>query len=83
MVNNSGHYSEYLRNLSVKVKTADKKTAAVYKASKMNLYVADQSYKDFRITIKKEDLKIRSKIDLRNASVTTDGKYGYTYYTYR
>lgn len=83
MVNNSGHYSEYLRNLNVKVKTADKKTAAVYKASKMNLYVADYGYKDFRITIKKADLSIKNKIDLRNASVTTDGKYGYTYYTYQ
>ena len=81
MVNNSGHYSEYLKNLSIKVKTAEKKTAASYKASKMKLYVSDQGYKDFKITIKKADLKIK-KADLRNASITTDGKYGYTYYTY-
>lgn len=82
MVNNSGHYSEYLRDLNVKVKTADNKTAAVYKASKMNLYVSDQGYKDFRITVKKDSLKIKKPVDLRNASITTDGKYGYTYYTY-
>lgn len=82
MVNNSGHYSEYLKNLSVKVKTADGKTAASYKASKKNLYVADQGYKDFSITIKKSDLKIQ-KADLRNASISTDGKYGYVYYTYK
>lgn len=81
MVNNSGHYSEYLKNLSIKVKTAEKKTAASYKASKMKLYVSDQGYKDFKITIKKADLKIK-KADLRNASITTDGKYGYTYYAY-
>ena len=74
-------YSEYLKNLSIKVKTAEKKTAASYKASKMKLYVSDQGYKDFKITIKKADLKIK-KADLRNASITTDGKYGYTYYTY-
>lgn len=81
MVNNSGHYSEYLKNLSVKVKTAEGKTVATYKASKKNLRVSDQSYKDFSITIKKADLKIK-KADLRNATITTAGKYGYTYYTY-
>ncbi len=83
MVNNSGHYSEYLKDLSIKVKTADKKTAAVYKASKKNLYVSDQGYKDFKITISKDSLKIKKPVDLRNASVTTDGKYGYTYYSYQ
>lgn len=81
MVNNSGHYSEYLKNLSLKVKTAEGKTVGTYKASKKTLYVANQSYKDFSITIKKSALKIK-KADLRNATITTDGKYGYTYYTY-
>lgn len=81
MVNNSGHSSDYLKNLSVKVKTAEGKTVATYKSSKKNLKVANQSYKDFSITIKKSKLKIK-KADLRNATITTDGKYGYTYYTY-
>lgn len=81
MVNNSGHYSEYLKNLKVKVKTAEGKTVATYKSSKKSLYVANQSYKDFSITIKKADLDIK-KADLRNATITTEGKYGYTYYTY-
>lgn len=82
MVNNCGHYAEYLKNLNVKVKTAKGSTAAVYKESRKNLYVADQSYKDFKITIPKKDLKIKKPIDLRNASIVTDGSYGYTYYTY-
>ena len=82
IVNNCGHYSEYLKNLSVKVKTAKGSTAATYKESKKNLYVADQSFKDFKITIPKSSLKIKTPIDLRNAAIITDGSYGYTYYTY-
>ncbi|MDE7312923.1 MAG: Ig-like domain-containing protein [Eubacterium sp.] len=82
MVNSSGHYSEYLKNIVVKVKTAKGSTVAVYKESQRQLYVADQSYKDFSITIPKSDLKIKKTVDLRNASIQTDGKFGYTYYTY-
>ncbi len=82
MVNSSGHYSEYLKNIVVKVKTAKGSTAAVYKKAHFPLYVSDQSYKDFKITIPKSDLKIKKTIDLRNASIQTDGKYGYTYYSY-
>ena len=82
MVNNCGHYAEYLKNLSIKVKTAKGSTAASYKESKRTLYVADQSAKDFSITIPKSKLKIKKPIDLRNASIVTDGSYGYTYYTY-
>lgn len=82
MVNSSGHYSEYLKNIVVKVKTAKGSTAAVYKESRRPLYVADQSYKDFSITIPQSDLKIKEPIDLRNASIKTDGKFGYTYYSY-
>lgn len=82
MVNNCGHYSEYLKNLSIKVKTAKGSTAATYKESKRTLYVADQSAKNFSITIPKSKLKIKKPIDLRNASIVTDGSYGYTYYTY-
>lgn len=82
IVNNCGHYSEYLKNLSVKVKTAKGSTAVSYKESKKDLYVADQSYKDFKITIPKSSLKIKKEIDLRSASIITDGSYGYTYYTY-
>lgn len=82
MINNCGHYSEYLKNLSVKVKTAKGSTVAAYKEAKKTLYVADQSHKDFKITIPKADLKIKKPVDLRNASVQTDGSFGYTYYTY-
>lgn len=83
MVNNCGHYSEYLKNLSVKVKTAKGSTVASYKEAKKNLYVADQSYEDFRITIPKADLKIKKPVDLRNASIVTEGNFGYVYYTYK
>ncbi len=82
MVNNCGHYSEYLKNLSIKVKTAKGSTAAAYKEAKRSLYVADQSAKNFSITIPKSKLKIKKPIDLRNATIITDGSYGYTYYTY-
>lgn len=82
MVNNCGHYAEYLKNLSIKVKTAKGSTAATYKEAKRSLYVADQSAKNFSITIPKSELKIKKPIDLRNASIITDGSYGYTYYTY-
>ena len=74
--------TEYLKNIVVKVKTAKGSTAAVYKKAHFPLYVSDQSYKDFKITIPKSDLKIKKTIDLRNASIQTDGKYGYTYYSY-
>lgn len=82
MVNSSGHYSEYLKNIVVKVKTAKGSTVAVYKKSHLPLYVSDQSYKDFKITIPKSDLKVKKPVDLRNASIQTDGKFGYTYYSY-
>lgn len=82
MVNNCGHYSEYLKNLSVKVKTGKGSTAATYKESQKSLYVADQSFEDFSITIPKSKLKIQKQIDLRSASIITDGSFGYTYYTY-
>ncbi len=82
MINNCGHYSEYLKNLSVKVKTAKGSTVASYKEAKKMLYVADQSYKDFSITIPKADLKVKKTVDLRNAKILTDGSFGYTYYTY-
>lgn len=82
MINNCGHYSEYLKNLSVKVKTAKGSTVATYKEKKKTLYVSDQSYKDFSITIPKSSLKVKKPVDLRNASIITDGSYGYVYYTY-
>lgn len=82
MINNCGHYSEYLKNLSVKVKTAKGSTVASYKEAKKTLYVADQSYKDFKITIPKSELKVKKKVDLRNVSIITDGSFGYTYYSY-
>ncbi len=82
MINNCGHYSEYLKNLSVKVKTAKGSTVATYKEKKKSLYVSDQSYKDFSITIPKSSLKVKKPVDLRNASIITDGSYGYVYYTY-
>lgn len=80
IINNCGHYSEYLKNLSVKVKTAKGSTAASYKEARKDLYVADQSYKDFKITIPKSSLKIKKPIDLRNASIITAGSYGYLLY---
>lgn len=80
MVNNCGNYSEYLRNLSVKVKTATGMVAANYKEQKKELYVEDLGHADFKIVIPKSDLKIKKQIDLRNASIVTAGKFGYTYY---
>lgn len=82
IVNNSSHTVEALKGFSVKVKDADKKTVGTYKTSKKNITVARQGAKNFSVTIKKSALKIK-KADLRNADITTAGKYVYTTYVYR
>lgn len=80
MINNSGHNAEYLKNLTVKVKTAAGKTVGTYKATRLNLAVADQAYKNLSVTIPKKNLAIKNA-DLRNVSITPSGKF--FYYTNR
>jgi len=79
IANNSGHNIEYLKNLSVKVKSGNGKTVGTYKSSKLTIYCQSGSTKDCTVTIRKSALKNKNA-DLRNCKITTDGQYGYTYY---
>lgn len=68
-----------LKNLKITVKNKSGKTIGTYKAGSKKISLAAKSRKDFTFTIKKSALKIKSKQDLRNATVTIAGQYLYNY----
>ena len=70
-VNVSGYKATGLKNLKI--------TVGTYKQSKKSTTISSGSSKSFTFTIKKSALK-KKKIDLRNAKISVDGKYIYTYY---
>ena len=76
LINNTGNYARYLSDLRIQIKDASNKTVCSYKASKVNVSVADHDRRDFSITIKKKDLKGK-KIDLRNVLIHASGHYVY------
>lgn len=78
-VNVSGYKATGLKNLKITVKDVNGKTVGTYKQSKKSTTISSGSSKSFTFTIKKSALK-KKKIDLRNAKISVDGKYIYTYY---
>lgn len=77
-VNKIGYTVKKLQGMKIKVTNENGKVIGVYSGSK-NMTVASGSTKDFTVTIKKAKLKIKSKQDLANSSVSFSGTSIYYY----
>lgn len=75
-LNNSGKTVVQLKNIKITVKNPSKKTIGTYSLKKKNVTINQGGSKDFKFTIKKSKLKIKSTQDLRNSSASTgNGQY--------
>lgn len=77
-VNNYYYKVVALNNVKIVVKDGNGKTIGTYSTKKKSLTVQRGSTKDVSFTIAKSKLK-QKKADLRNASISCDGEYTYTY----
>ncbi|MEY8331911.1 Ig-like domain-containing protein [Lachnospiraceae bacterium 47-T17] len=77
-VNNYYYKVVALNNVKIVVKDGNGKTIGTYSTKKKSLTVQKGSAKDVSFTIAKSKLK-KKTADLRNASISCDGEYTYTY----
>ena len=78
IANNSGYKIVSLKNLKLTFKTDTGKTIGTCSIKSKKVSIAHGATKDFTLTIKKSQLKIK-KADLRNATYTPSGTYEYYY----
>ena len=77
-VNNYYYKVTALNNIKITVKDSNGKVIGTYSAKKKSTSIAPANTKDFSFTISKSSLK-QKKADLRNATITCDGKYTYVW----
>lgn len=77
-VNNYYYKVTALNNIKITVKDSNGKVVGTYSAKKKSTSIAPANTKDFSFTISKSSLK-QKKADLRNATITCDGKYTYVW----
>lgn len=79
-LNNRGYKMTKINTLRITVKNTAGKKIGTYKLSKKKVNIPQGGQKSYTFTIKKSQLKIKSKQDLRNASFKPHWTYTYVRY---